>query len=188
MGTYVDTSVILSRYVPSDPNLKIVDRFFRNYSKTKYISEISVLELHCVFARLVRGGLLVAINEARDFDDLTVQQKVKVAVEHAVRTWRLTVIIPEKDSVKFPLSKQTLEVEYEVFEALRVSPRLGLKTLDTLHLVYARSIKDIAPDLETFTTLDRDITSRRQEIQDELDIEVVSPDASSVKSSVRNQL
>jgi hypothetical protein len=31
------------------------------------------------------------------------------------------------------------------------------------------------PDLETFTTLDRDIISRRNEIEKELDIKVVTP-------------
>jgi hypothetical protein len=31
------------------------------------------------------------------------------------------------------------------------------------------------PDLETFTTLDEDIISRRNEIESELDITVVSP-------------
>lgn len=176
MASYVDTSVIMTRYVPSDPSFNKVERFFRKSSEARYISEISVVELYCVFSRLIRAGMLTAVGEVGDFDDLTVGEKVRVAVEHAIRTWRLNVAAPVRSSVKFPLSKQTLEIEHELFEAIRVSPRLGLKALDTLHLTYARAIKELRPDLDAFITLDNEITSRREEIQMELGIRVMSPE------------
>lgn len=175
MASYVDTSVIVARYVPSDPSFNAVERFFRRSSETKYVSEVSILELHCVFSRLIKAGLLSTLGEIRGFDDLTVEEKVRVVVEHAIRTGRLNVAVPERTFAKFPLSKQTLEIEHALFEAIRVSPRLGLKALDTLHLSYARAIKELAPDLETFTTLNKEITSRREEIEIELGITVVSP-------------
>jgi predicted nucleic acid-binding protein len=178
MATYVDTSVIIARYAPSDPSFNIVERFFRKSSEARYISEISVLELHCVLSRLIRAGMLTTLGEVRDFDDLTVDEKVRVVFEHAVRTWRLNVAVPERSFVKFPISKQTLEIEHELFDAIRVSSRLGLKALDTLHLTYARAIKELAPDLEAFTTLDSEITSRREEIESEFGIRVESPDES----------
>jgi hypothetical protein len=37
------------------------------------------------------------------------------------------------------------------------------------------SLRELAPGLETFTTLDKEITSRREEIEIELGITVVSP-------------
>jgi len=95
--------------------------------------------------------------------------------EHAIRTWRLTVATPERTYARYPLSRQTIETQHELFEAMRTAPALGLKTLDTLHLSYAKTIRETVPDLETFTTLDEDIISRRNEIESELDITVVSP-------------
>jgi predicted nucleic acid-binding protein len=175
MATYLDTSVIIARYLPADPAFSKVERLFRASSEARYISEISVLELHCVFCRLIRGGMLTAHPELSSFADLEMKDKVKVAVEHAIRTWRLTVTTPERTYARFPLSRQTIETQHELFEALRTAPALGLKTLDMLHLTYAKTMRETVPDLETFTTLDGDIISRRNEIQDELDITVASP-------------
>jgi predicted nucleic acid-binding protein len=175
MATYLDTSVIIARYMPADPAFNKVERLFRASTEARYISEISVLELHCVFSRLIRGGMLSAPLGISSFADLEMKEKVKVAVEHAIRTWRLTVATPERTYAKFPLSRQTIETQHELFEAIRTAPAVGLKTLDTLHLTYAKTIRETVPDLETFTTLDGDIISRRNEIESELDITVVSP-------------
>jgi predicted nucleic acid-binding protein len=175
MVTYLDTSVIIARYMPADPAFNKVERLFRASTEARYISEISVLELHCVFSRLIRGGMLSAPLGISSFADLEIKEKVKVAVEHAIRTWRLTVATPERTYARYPLSRQTIETQHELFEVIRTAPALGLKTLDMLHLIYAKTIRETVPDLETFTTLDGDIISRRNEIESELDITVVSP-------------
>jgi predicted nucleic acid-binding protein len=175
MATYLDTSVIVARYMPSDPAFKEVERLFRTSPDARYISKISVLELHCVFSRLIRGGMLSAPIGLSSFADLGMNEKVKVAVEHAIRTWPLTVVTPERTYARFPMSRQTIEIEHELFEAIRTAPALGLKTLDMVHLIYAKTMRESLPDLKTFTTLDGEIISRRKEIQDELDITVVSP-------------
>jgi len=175
MATYLDTSVIIARYMPADPGFSKVERLFRASSEARYISEISVLELHCVFSRLIRGGMLSAHLGVSSFADLEMKEKVRVAVEHAIRTWRLTVTTSERTYGRFPLSRQTIEIQHELFEAIRTAPTLGLKTLDMLHLIYAKTMRETVPDLETFTTLDRDIISRRNEIENELEITVVSP-------------
>jgi len=175
MATYLDTSVIIARYMRADPAFRKVEKLFRRSSEARHISEISVLELYCVFSRLIRGGMLTADFGRSSFADLEMKEKVRVAVEHATRTWRLTVTTPERTYAKLPLSRQTIETEHELFEAIRVAPALGLKALDMLHLSYAKTIRETVPDLETFTTLDRDIISRRNEIEKELDITVVTP-------------
>jgi predicted nucleic acid-binding protein len=171
----LDTSVIIARYMPADPAFNKVERLFRVSTEARYISEISVLELHCVFSRLIRGGMLSAPLGISSFADLETKEKVKVAVEHAIRTWRLTVATPERTYARYPLSRQTIETQHELFEAMRTAPALGLKTLDMLHLTYAKTIRETVPDLETFTTLDGDIISRRNEIESELGITIVSP-------------
>jgi len=175
MATYLDTSVIVARYVPADPAFNEVERLFRTSPESRYISEISVLELYCVFSRLIRGGMLSAHIGLSSFADLETNEKVRVAVEHAIRTWRLTVATPERTYARFPLSRQTIETQHELFEAIRTAPMLGLKTLDMLHLTYAKTIRESVPDLKTFTTLDSEIISRRKEIENELDLTVVSP-------------
>jgi predicted nucleic acid-binding protein len=175
MATYLDTSVIVARYMPADPAYNEIEKLFGTHSEPRYISEISLLELHCVFSRLIRGGMLSAHVGLSSFADLKENEKVKVAVEHAIRTWRITVAIPERTYARFPLSRQTVEIQHELFEAIRTAPTLGLKTLDMLHLTYARTMRETVPDLKTFTTLDGDIISRRKEIENELDITVVNP-------------
>lgn len=144
-------------------------------SEQRYISEISILELSCLFSRLIRAGSLSTLDNIRGFDQLTSDEKVRVAVEHAVRTWRVKVIVPERTVVRLPLFKQTLEIAHELFEAIRCSPALGLKTLDALHIAYAYTIRELAPDLDTLTTFDRDIYSRRESILSETGIRVVNP-------------
>jgi predicted nucleic acid-binding protein len=175
MATYLDTSVIIARYMPADPAFSKVERLFRTSPEARYISEISVLELHCVFSRLIRGGMLSTHLGLSSFAGLEMKEKVQVAVEHAIRTWRLTVTTPERTYARFPLSRQTIETQHELFEAIRTAPALGLKTLDMLHLTYAKTMRETVPDLKTFTTLDGDIISRRNEIENELDITVASP-------------
>jgi predicted nucleic acid-binding protein len=175
MATYLDTSVIIARYVHADPAFRKVERLFKESSEARHISEISVLELHCVFSRLIRGGMLTAGLGLRSFADLEMKEKVKVAVEHAIRTWRLTVTTPERTFARFRLSGQTIKIQHELSEAMRTAPALGLKTLDMLHLIYTKTMRETVPDLETFTTLDGDIISRRNDIKKELGIVVVSP-------------
>ena len=119
--------------------------------------------------------MLTAHLKLSSFADLEMKEKVRVAVEHAIRTWRLTVVTPERTYARFPLSGQTIETQHELFEAIRTAPELGLKTLDMLHLIYARTIRETVPDLKTFMTLDGDIISRRDEIEKELGITVEGP-------------
>lgn len=152
-----------------------MENFFKKVSEPRYISEISILELYCVFSRLIRGDSVTTLDGIRDFGQLTIDEKVRVAVEHAVRTWGARVIVPERTFVRLPISKQTLEIAHELFEAILSSPGLGLKTLDALHVAYACAIKELAPDLDTFTTLDKDISSRREAIQNQTGIRVVTP-------------
>jgi len=175
MATYLDTNVIIARYMPADPAFSKVEQLFRTSPEARYISEISVLELHCVFSRLIRGGMLSTHLGLSSFAGLEMKEKVKVAVEHAIRTWRVTVTTPERTYARFPMSRQTIETQHELFEAIRTAPALGLKALDMLHLTYAKTIRETVPDLKTFTTLDGDIISRRNEIENELDITVASP-------------
>lgn len=128
-----------------------------------------------MFSRLIRGGSLTALDDLRDFDQLTINEKVQVAVEHAVRTWGVKVITAERTFVRVPVSKQTLEVAHELFEAIRCSPEFGLKTLDALHLAYASTMKELVPDLDTFATLNKDLSSRREAIQNRTGINIVTP-------------
>jgi predicted nucleic acid-binding protein len=177
MATYLDTNVILTRYVPSDPNSQAVDSFFNKSREARYCSEISVLELYCVFSRLIRADMIKALERITDFENLATDEKTKVTVEHAIRTWRVRVVGTERSVVKLPVGRQMLEIGHELFEAIRVSSKLGLKTLDTLHLAYASTISELDPDLTTFTTVDKEIISRGKEIENEIGIKVLEPAA-----------
>ena len=175
MAIYLDTSVIVARYLPTDPSFHVVENFYHESSGARYVSEISVLELYCVFSRLIQAGALTVLSDIKEFDDISVEEKVRVAVEHAIRSWRLKVTVPDRTFLKFPVGKRAIEIGHEFFEAIRISPRLALKILDTLHLTYARAIRDLAVGLETFVTLDKEIVSKRETIQNEIGITATSP-------------
>ena len=174
-SAYLDTNVIIARYMPSDPNFRQVEKFFRSSPDTRYISEVSILELYCVFSRLIRASALSTLRDQDDFGKLTVDEKVRVAVEHALRTCKLKVIPSERTFDRLPASKQMLEIPHELFEAIRCSPEFGVKTLDALHLAYASAIKELVQDLETFATLDKDISARSENIRNKIGINVVTP-------------
>jgi predicted nucleic acid-binding protein len=161
--------------MPSDPDFHQVEIFFRNKSQPRYISEVSILELYCVFSRLMKGGFLTALDDERDFEQLATDEKVRVAVEHAVRSWGVKVIIAERTFVRLPVSKQMLDIAHELFEAIRCSVEFSLKTLDALHLAYAGTMKELVPDLDTFRTLDRDVCSRKEVIQNRTGIRILTP-------------
>ena len=175
-STYLDTSIILARYLRSDPNFHRVEKLLGNTSQPRYISEASILELYCVFSRLINSRSLISLEEKVGFDQLTTDEKVRVAVEHAIRSWRVKGITPERTSIRLPASDQMFEVTHEIFEAIRCAPELGLKALDALHLAYASTIKEVDPDLDTFTTLDKDISSKKDTIETKTGIRIVVPD------------
>ena len=175
MACYLDTNVIVTRYLPADPNFLAVNTFFKKSHEAKYGSEISVLELYCVFSRLIKGGAVSVADYASEFESLNVDEKVRVSVEHAIQTWRLRVTVPEISFTKLQISKQAIQMDHRLFEAIRVSSKLGLKTLDTLHIAFASTLREIAIDLETFITLDAEIISKREDIESEFGIQVASP-------------
>jgi hypothetical protein len=47
--------------------------------------------------------------------------------------------------------------------------------VDALHLAYASTMKELVPDLGSFTTLDKDISSRSEAIQNRSGISIVTP-------------
>jgi predicted nucleic acid-binding protein len=175
MTCYLDTNVIVTRYLPTDPNFPAVNTFFKKSHEAKYGSEISVLELYCVFSRLIRGGAVSVVDYVDEFERLNADDKVRISVEHAIQTWHLRVAVPEISFSKLPISKQVIELDHRFFEAIRVSSKLGLRTLDTLHLAFASTLREVAIDLDTFMTLDREILSMREDIERELGIHVASP-------------
>lgn len=175
MSTYLDTGVILTRYVPTDSRSQQVEAFFENSREARYVSEISVLELYSVFSRLVRADTLKPADTASNFQHLNPDEKVKVAVEHAIRTWRLKTFATDRSPLKLAVGRQTIEIGHELFEAIRLSSKFGLKTLDNLHLAYASAIREVEPDLSTFTTLDKEIISRRKEVERQTGIRIVEP-------------
>lgn len=175
MACYLDTNVIVTRYLPTDPNFPAVNAFFKKFHEAKYASEISVLELYCVFSRLIKGGAVSVVDYANEFESLSADEKVRVSVEHAIQTWRLRVTVPEISFTKLPISKQVIELDHRLFEAIRVSSKLGLKTLDTLHIAFASTLREMAIGLETFITLDGEMLSKREDIESEFGIQVVSP-------------
>jgi len=175
MACYLDTNVIITRYLPTDQNFPAVNTFFKKSHRARYASEISVLELYCVFSRLIKGGAVSVAEYGEEFESLSVHEKVRVSVDHAIQSWRLRVTVPMVSFTKLPIPGKVIEVDHRLFEAIRVSSRLGLRALDTLHIAFASTIREIATDLDSFITLDGEILSKKEDIENEFDLQVVNP-------------
>ncbi|MEX0568665.1 MAG: type II toxin-antitoxin system VapC family toxin [Candidatus Njordarchaeota archaeon] len=164
MRIYVDTGPVLAYVIENDPNhyraRKILDSA---RSEEFVISEISVLEMLSVLSRNLNY-----INIDYKFPEIiSVEDKVKIIVAYCVKKLNLKILYTRWKTRKLFVSGVGFNVSDIVYQASKLATKLGLRTLDLLHIVLAWRL-----NADMFLTLDNDIIGKSEIIRNMLGIEV----------------
>lgn len=166
---YVDTSVLVAAYAPSDPIHEQSENFLASTKPPKVISPLTFIELSSVLARreedLEIPLLLKKEPPAR---------RIRAVVEYVVRDWGLNVA-SELGSSRIRIGNRSVTMPLEYSKAASLAPLLKLRALDLLHLDYAHLIDRLQTNIRTFVTGDDGIISKAAEIHKALEITVKHP-------------
>jgi len=171
-GLYLDTSVVLTRYAPSDPNYQAVTALFlavENQEITAVTSTLTLVE--------------VASSVARAYEKFIQGEKIKISKEKLVMAY--VEGIAKIPNLQFFMIGKEVGIQFNgvniklplVFaKALEIAPRSGLKSLDNLHLAAANiALKTLGLKIDYLVTQDDEILKRRGEIRRIIEIPIASP-------------
>ncbi|MEM3004522.1 MAG: hypothetical protein QXK96_04415 [Candidatus Bathyarchaeia archaeon] len=103
MSTYIDTSVILARYNPNHPHSASCRKFLKETKDEKLASPLSILELSCIFSRLLEAREVEAPPQIEAMlKDLSYEENVQASVEYAIKDFRLRIV--DVDSIPITMS------------------------------------------------------------------------------------
>ena len=160
---YVDTSVVISRYMPKDPMNRISQEFFSK-DRTSYITPLTLTELHSVFSRTMEQ---IHLPENVRIDlPLAVSTLVSLTIKHC----NLTIA-----SVPYTVLAEIggLSVRAPIEQAISyfLAGKLKLRSLDLLHIALCWVLK-MQQRVDLFVTADDEITSKKEIIQKETGVRV----------------
>jgi len=175
LGAYVDTNVILARYILSDPHNDSCRKFFEQTEMERLGSSLSLLELSCVYSRLLEAK---EIDVPRRIEvllsELSHEEKVRGLLEYTLRDCNLKITDVDPIPLTISLLGSPTRVSHIYLKALSLASQLRLKTLDTLHLAHASCLKDEGVQIEYLVTNDVEILAKREQISQILQGRVLS--------------
>ena len=155
---YIDTSVILAALDPLDPKQKPAREILER-NEDKVISELVILELASV---LTRREILKKLKRKLGLREELILPTVLL---YLMKRFKLCygkanghLKIPELGELYTPIAT-----------AISISQKLRLKTLDLLHVAYAKVLKIRGESIDTLITADEDLANK---VIKELDIRV----------------
>ena len=168
-AAYVDTGVIIAKYLPGDPYHDRSISFLASATRRKIVSPLTLVELMAVTSRHI---------ETLQVPEKVLQEpprkRTRGIVEFFLRDSNLTpVAIQMHARIKAAGSIMTIPLEY--VRTIRLAHSLKLRTLDLMHLAYAENIRSSGEELDTFVTNDRDILKKSDEIEKLLEIRPEEP-------------
>lgn len=171
MMFYMDTNVFISRYKPDDPyhsSSKKILAALEAGSLRACTSPLSLLETACVTSRTYESGVASGQGQGRG--------PVISALLKRLAGLGLAFVHPPGDA-RFPVGEATVTMPAILHLALNLSFRLGLRSLDCIHLaalMHARSA--LEEEVGFFVTGDRDFLDRRKELREVTGCSFADPD------------
>lgn len=158
--SYVDTSVIVAALDPTDHRRDIAREFLEG-ERDKVVSELTLVELASVLSRSPHRGRLLEKLGVRE------ELLIPTLLFYIMKRFKLRLALL-KGSVRLP---PLGEVYLPVAEALELSIRAQLRTLDLLHLAYAKLLRESGEGIERIITLDENFKIKTP-LERRLNIEV----------------
>jgi len=168
MMAYVDTNVIIAKYVPANKLSSRATAFLESRDR-KIASPVSVIELAAVISRIDSN-----MEAPQELLQAPPRRRVRTLVEFMIRDSGVFLAsVPAQARIKVAGVILSVPIEYQ--NCIRLAHALKLKTLDLVHLAYADGLRKWGHDIDTFVTFDADILERSDAIHDELGIEIKEP-------------
>lgn len=159
---YVDTGIIISRYMPNDPMHKASELFFKK-DLEMYITPLGLTELYSVLSRTK--------------DQLSLSKEVKAnvsllstLVNFIINHCNLT-LVSAPYTVLIEFGDLSIRTSVEMAMSYMLAEKLMLRSLDLLHIATCQILK-MEKGLDVFITTDEDIHLRREIIRKETGIKV----------------
>lgn len=158
MGSYVDTSTIISYALNGDKNhpkaLKLLDGV--KDVEDLYISTLTILELNSVLSRRISEYKIQPVFEKKVPPEI----KVKIAVEYTIQSLNF-IIIPD-DTPNTIIGSNNIESHNIFHESIKLAPKIRLRTLDLMHATQAYLNKSI---LGCIISFDKDFNKKKDLIE-----------------------
>lgn len=134
---YLDTDVILSYSFATrgDEHLRAVNLIEKIEGSKFYTSPFAILELYCTVSRDINKYKLPSPTFRKQKEEI----KVKMTVEYTIRSLNLTVC--SDDITNKEVEWLGIKVFSRYFDAIRLAPKVKLRTGDLLHVAYACKLK-----------------------------------------------
>ena len=159
MVSYVDTNVIVSYALGDDNHPKAVKMINEVKNEGQlYISTFTIVELYSVLSRNISKYKLPPTFE----ELIHPSMKVKLAVEYALGKLNFN-ILPD-DSVVKELEGIKVKAHRLFYKAIKLAPKIKLKTNDLVHIAYAHQLKRKGK-IDSIMTLDEDFKKKRDLIK-----------------------
>ncbi|MGB2843059.1 MAG: type II toxin-antitoxin system VapC family toxin [Halobacteriota archaeon] len=168
---YLDTDVILSYSFATrgDEHLRAVNLIEKIEGSKFYASPFTILELCCTVSRDINKYKLPSPTFRKQKEEI----KVKMAVEYAIRSLNLTVC--SDDTANKEMGWLGIKVFSRYFDAIKLAPKVKLRTGDTLHVAYACQLKKDGR-IEYIVSLDDDFQKKGESIERETGIKLLQSD------------
>ncbi len=167
---YLDTNVILSYNFETEKlHLQAVNLIEKIEGSKFYASPFSILELYCTVSRTI-GKYKLPFPRFRKLKE---ELKVKMVIEHAIRSLNLTVC--SDDTANKEIEWLSVKVFSRYFDAIRLAPKVKLRTGDLLHVAYACQLKNEGK-IEYIVSLDDNFQKKEGPIERETGIKILQSD------------
>lgn len=168
---YLDTNVILARYAPDEPQHDEAESLLHKIEEGQMAAVTSILTLIEVASTTSR-----AYNRFGGKGEPLERREVAGAFLRRVINIPNLEYIPIGGVVSINLQEQHVKLPALFAVALEVSSKIGVKTLDHLHLAAASIASRIYNHkIDCFITLDDDILKRHKKIKDLIGTSVATP-------------
>ena len=161
---YVDSNVIIARYMPQDKWYALSERFFTK-KNTRYITPLTLVELYSVFSRVLEQ---ISFPGKESLNDRSTA--LNTLIKFVIDDCNLKILsVPYVAEVEIDGTAIRAPIEYVM--SLIWAALLELKSLDLVHISYSWVLK-VKKGIGTFVTADDEIASRKALIQKHLGVKI----------------
>lgn len=168
---YIDTSIIIAKYKQQDEYHEYANRILNSDINTKIISHISLVELSSVLSRNKDN---IKFKDVEGIKLLSDKEKILFTLKYIINDNGLKLQnFTGMNEVKSIISQEQIFMDYH--QAINISMRSNLRTLDNLHLATAKNIISFKGiDIEYFLTGDHEMLDK-EGLSDIIGINIIHP-------------
>ncbi len=160
--SYIDTSVIVAALDPQDPRMEKA-RSLLGEKGDKVVSEIVLVELASLLSRRTEITRTLAARLG-----LSGEEAVVAVILYILRRFGLRYR-GVSGAARLPLLGRVYQ---PVATAIELAPRAKLRTLDLLHIAYAKLLKERGEAVERLVTMDKGFEKARRALREDLGIDL----------------